>query len=87
MARLLVEDPVTTDERQIIANNCVSKLNLPMRAVLDRIDDKTGVAYSAWPDRLFLVGQDGKIAYAGGRGPFEYRPPELKAAIVDELKK
>jgi hypothetical protein len=87
MARLLVEDPVTTDERQIIANNCVSKLNLPMRAVLDRIDDKTGVAYSAWPDRLFLVGQDGKIAYAGGRGPFGFKPDELEDAIIEEMNR
>jgi hypothetical protein len=26
-------------------------------------------AYAAWPERLYVVAADGRIAYKGGRGP------------------
>ncbi len=87
MAAILVEDPINDKERGNVASACVKELNLPMRAVIDRIDDKTGAAYSAWPDRLYLVGKDGKIAYAGGRGPFGFKPDELEESIIEELGK
>ena len=40
-------------------------------------------AYAAWPTRLYLVGLDGRIAYAGGLGPFGFHPKELGKAIED----
>jgi len=43
--------------------------------------------YGAWPDRLYLVGKDGKIAMAGGRGPFDFKPDKLEKAIQKELEK
>ena len=58
-----------------------------MPAVIDKIDNKANDAYSGHPDRLYLVGKDGKIAYAGGRGPRGFRPDELEDAIKDELDK
>lgn len=84
----LVEDPIDDLERLSVAKTCITKLELqPMTAVLDRVDDKVNQAYGAWPDRLYLVGKDGKIAYAGGRGPFGFRPAELEKAIHAELAK
>ena len=41
----------------------------------------------ALPDRLYLVGKDGKITYAGGRGPRGFKPDELEDAIREELAK
>ena len=34
-----------------------------------------------WPDRLYLVGRDGRIAFQGGEGPFGFKPEELERAI------
>ena len=59
----------------------------PMRAVVDGVDDKVGRAWSGHPDRLFLVGKDGKIAYSGGRGPFGFSTEDLAGAIEKELAK
>ncbi len=56
-------------------------------ALVDRMDDKVNKAYGAAPDRLYLVGRNGKIAYAGARGPMGFSPDELEKAIVAELKK
>ncbi len=58
-----------------------------IQAVVDGVDDVANQAYAGWPDRLYLVGKAGKIAYAGGRGPFGFKPDELEAAITGELAK
>lgn len=38
-------------------------------------------AYAALPDRLYLVGLDGRVVYASGPGPFGFKPAELKEAM------
>ncbi len=86
MYTILVEDPVSDLERMQVAKTCMTKLALePIPAVVDRVDDRVNQAYAAWPDRLYLVGKDGRIAYAGGPGPFGFRPEELEAAIRREV--
>jgi hypothetical protein len=83
----LVEEPKTAEERQTVAEECTTKLELKaIPAVLDSLDDKTNTAYAAWPDRLFLIGQGGKIVYAGGPGPKGFDPKELEKAIEDYMK-
>lgn len=82
----LVEDPIDDGERREVASKCVQGLGLDeFTAVVDRIDDATNRAYGAWPDRLCLVGKDGRIAYAGRPGPAGFAPDELEAAIAIEL--
>lgn len=83
----IVEDPISLRERQEVAQVCMAKLALePIPAVVDTLDDRASRAYDAWPDRLFLVGRDGKVAYHGPRGPEGFDPDQLEAAILDELK-
>ena len=82
----MIEDPVTGLERMAVASQCMADLDLPIPAIVDQMDDAVNLAYRAWPDRLYLVGKDGKIAYAGGRGPFGFSTDELADAIAKELK-
>ena len=58
-----------------------------MPMVVDAVDNAVASAYGGWPDRLYLVGRDGRIAYRGGEGPFGFKPNELGAAIEHHLKK
>ena len=81
----MIEDPITDAERQGVAKRCMNDLELPMRAVVDRIDDRVNNAYQGWPERLYLVDRDGKVAYTGGPGPFGFEPDELEAAIQANL--
>ena len=84
----IVEDPKNIGERKQVAKVCMTKLALePIPALIDDVDDKVNTAYGAWPDRLYLVGVDGKIAYHGGRGPFGFKPDQLVEAIEAELAK
>lgn len=82
----IVEDPVSQGERNAVAKVCMAKLSLePMPALVDTMDDAANRAYAAWPDRLYLIGTDGTVAYRGGPGPFGFKPDELERAIRAEL--
>ena len=82
----IVEDPVTLEERNEVAKACMTKMALePMPALVDNMDDAVSESYAAWPDRMYLVGRDGRIVFHGGRGPFGFLPDELEEAILKEL--
>ena len=80
-----VEQPVSTKERRDVAIKFLDEMDLEMPALLDNIDDQTSRDYASHPDRLYLVGKDGKVAYAGGKGPRGFKPDELEQAIQKEL--
>ena len=85
--RTMVEDPLTDKERREVAVNFVADMGLKIPALLDGVDDAVGKAYASHPDRLYLIGSDGRIAFAGERGPFGFEPFLLREAIEDELER
>ncbi|MCH7662841.1 MAG: hypothetical protein IH859_03110 [Chloroflexi bacterium] len=76
-----IYDPQTIKERRKVAGMCETGLQYGIRTYVDEMDDAVMTAYAAWPERLYLVGQDGRVAYASGLGPFGFVPAELKNAI------
>ncbi len=80
-----VEQPVSTEERRQVAVDFVQQNELQIPALLDNIDDKTSNDYASLPDRLFLIGKDGKVVLAGQPGPFGFDPDLLEKAILNEL--
>lgn len=40
-----------------------------MPMVIDTMQNTVSKAYNAMPDRLFILGGDGKVVYRGKRGP------------------
>ena len=83
----LVEEPRTLEERTAVATTCAAKLDLgPLTTLIDGLDDATSRAYDSFPDRLFLVGLDGLVAYTGDRGPRGFLPDELEDAIRVQLE-
>ena len=82
----IVEDPKTLAERNAVAEVCLTKLELEgIPALVDNMDDTANKAYGGWPDRLYLIGKDGNVAYKGGRGPFGFSTDELEDAIEEAL--
>jgi hypothetical protein len=77
-----VSQPKSTQERTQVATKCCQTLRMSMPLLVDAIDDPVGRAYSGFPDRLYLIDRDGRVAYKGGRGPFGYRPRELEQTLV-----
>lgn len=76
-----IYDPTTLEERRKVASACEVALRYGIRTYVDEMDDAVMTAYAAWPERLYLVGLDGCVVYAGGRGPFGFKPGQLKRAI------
>ena len=80
-----IYDPKTMEERREVAGQCKDSLQYGIRTYVDEMDDSISKAYAASPTRLYLVGQDGKVVYAGDLGPWGFKPAELKEAIEDHL--
>ena len=80
-----VADPDTQKERQDVAQVCSLKLDLSMPVLVDDTADSVNLAYAAWPERLYVIGKDGTIAYAGGMGPMLFKPEECEAFLVEHL--
>jgi hypothetical protein len=79
-------DPKTIEERRTVASECEDALQYGVRTYIDEMDDCVNKAYAGWPTRLYLIGLDGRIVYAGGQGPIGMKPKELKNAIDDYLE-
>ncbi len=74
--------PKNEEERANVAGLCVRKLGIKFPAVLDEFGNSTEATYTAWPDRLYLIDQQGKIAYKSKPGPFGFKPDDLGKALA-----
>ena len=81
-----IDDPKSIEERREVARQCEQTLQYGMRTYVDEMDDAVSKAYAAKPTRLYLVGIDGRVVYAGGPGPYGFSPAALKAAIENYLE-
>ena len=79
--KVVFASPRNEDERASIAGTCVRKLGIKFPAVVDEFGNSTELAYSGWPDRLYLIDSQGRIAYKSKPGPFGFKPEELAAAL------
>ena len=82
---IAIHDPTTDAERGKVAATCAIRLAIQMPVVVDKIDDEIARAYGALPDRLYLIGKGGRVAFRGEPGPFGFKPETLEAAIEKEL--
>jgi hypothetical protein len=79
--RVVYASPTDADERAALAGVCITRLGIKLPALVDRFDDATEKAYAGWPDRLYLIDRDGRIAYKSNPGPFGFKPADLEAAL------
>ena len=79
--KVVFASPRNESERAFVAGACVRKLGIEIPALLDEFGNSTETAYTAWPDRLYLVDGSGKIAYKSKPGPFGFHPDELESAL------
>lgn len=77
-----IAQPKTDLERTLAAVHCCESLKMALPLLVDGIDDAVGREYSGFPDRLYLIDRDGRVAYKGGRGPYGYKPRELEQSLI-----
>ena len=84
--KILFAQPTTLAARSEIAQVCSLKLELPIPTLVDDMENSTDRKYYALPDRLYLIGSDGRVTYRGGPGPFGFVAADLKTAIEKYLE-
>lgn len=78
---ILIRQPLAFPERLAAARRCADALGLSIPMLVDGMDDAAMRAFAAWPERIYIVGTDGRVCYRGGQGPFDFKPDEARAAL------
>jgi iodothyronine deiodinase-like protein len=78
-------DPTTDGERGMVADACVLHSAIRVPVLVDHAHNAVASAYGGWPDRLYLIGRDGRVAFQGDMGPEGFQPALLAAAIRTAL--
>lgn len=79
--RISVATARSFDQRDSAAKMCVIKLSISIPAVVDDIHDTTEIAYTGWPDRLYVIDRAGHIAYKSGPGPYGFSPAGVEKTL------
>jgi len=79
--RVILASPSNGAEREAVAGTCVTRLAIELPALVDGFDDATERAYTGWPERLYLIDRDGRVAYKSRPGPYGFKPNELERAL------
>ena len=75
--------PKSADERAAVADACVRGLKIELPALLDNFENSTERAYTAWPDRLYVIDKYGRVAFKSAPGPFGFNPRDMEAALAN----
>ena len=78
---VLFASPRSGEERASTALACVRNLGIRLPAVLDDIDNRTERAYTAWPDRMYLIGTGGRIRFKSAAGPYGFSTKALEQSL------
>jgi len=78
---VLFTDPKTFVERTSVAESCVRKLGIHIPALVDDVSDAVESAYTGWPDRLYLIDREGRVAFKSPPGPFGFKPSALEESL------
>jgi hypothetical protein len=79
--RVLFASPRSNEERGSTALACVRKLGISIPAILDQIDNPAGRAYTAWPDRIYIIDSHGRVAFKTLPGPFGFSTRDLARSL------
>ncbi|MBI5876639.1 MAG: hypothetical protein HZB53_03235 [Chloroflexi bacterium] len=80
-AGICIRQHTTFAERMAAARLCAERLGLTIPTLVDAMDNAASERFAAWPERIYIIGTDGRIAYRGGPGPSEFNPTEATAAL------
>ncbi len=69
------------EEREAAAQSCTLGLHISIPTLVEEIDNTIDEAYGAAPERLYLIGKDGRVVYHGGAGPHFFDLDELDSAL------
>ncbi len=78
---ILIATEKTFHQRDSEAEMCVVKLGIHIPALVDDMQDTTELAYTGWPDRLYVINSDGRVAFKSDAGPFGFKPNAMAKVL------
>ena len=78
---VLLATTKSADERYQVAGLCIAKLGIELPALVDDPDNRVERAYTAWPDRPYVIDRNGLIAHKSAAGPFGFKPADVEATL------
>ena len=57
------------------------KLNIKIQSLIDTFDNTNERAYTGWPDRLYVIGKDGRVTFKSRPGPFGFHPEDIRKEL------
>jgi type I thyroxine 5'-deiodinase len=79
--KVIYASPRSFEERSAVADTCVRQLHIPIPALIDNFANTTETAYTGWPDRLYVIDRNGRIAYKSKPGPFGFEPGGMERVL------
>jgi hypothetical protein len=83
--KIVFSQPTTFAERQDLSKILVQRLGYRVPLAIDGMDNAADKAYAGWPERIYVIGQGGRIVYKGGMGPFGFKPEEAEKSLAKHL--
>jgi peroxiredoxin len=82
---VLYTQPQTRAERIAIANEYIKRMHVSLPFAIDNMNNSVNLLYAAWPERIYIIDDQGQIVYRGALGPFGYHPEEARAWLAAHL--
>lgn len=80
--RVSILQPRSTTERCAAAESFRAGQPVTIPILLDTIDNAVDRAYSALPNRLYLIDRRGRVVHKGGRGPVGWDVESLERSLI-----
>ncbi|MBM2823596.1 MAG: Iodothyronine deiodinase [Thermoleophilia bacterium] len=85
-AGIRVLQHTTLEDRVAEALAGAQRLGLSMPVLVDGMENAVSEAFAAWPERIYVIGADGRIAFKGGPGPWEFDPEAAGRALGEIVR-
>jgi type I thyroxine 5'-deiodinase len=74
--------PRTLEQRVAIANDFTKRFRYEVPIAVDGMDNRANQVYAGWPERFYIVDENGTIVFKGKPGPFGFHPEEVEAWLA-----
>ena len=82
---VLFAQPKTDDQRAEVAEACMRHMDLEMPMLLDDMTNQVDTAYSALPERLYVIDPQGVIAWRSEMGPWGFDVDAFERALQEQV--
>lgn len=65
-----IREPKSLEQRSEVAHKLVQNKGLTMPCLVDGMGNEVARSYRAWPDRVVLIDETGRVGVTSPRGPF-----------------